>query len=405
MGSLLLAYKINAGLINILKGSISIVNPTIDSEKFLDLSTKFALHEEWIQKGCPTDKRPEKPIPGYFALASQNGDAYGFYRRSLFPYLSEARGNQQFFREFSQIITECEEKYPEAMALFWQAHNMTSEKFLGQWDNLFERFESTKLTHQNCFKYQQRYEIEHTLIFLAQLRQICSKKGFDKTLDRFRDNQKKLRKGVVAKYIVDGFENYHKVKKLILTAYNPKLRNLIGHNNYKISGNQIDSLEEQYTVTGAEFWNSYISLQEVQNGILWLLSRPKTVNLELAKYGVVAVGFELEDPIANPASMRIFQIHPFRTIDPKANWLNRVTFSVKGGILSTNLNTVGNHSGEITESLTKFLKCVKHENQVNVKVIPIMPCIHKECESFETNWGIYCQYGNTFIKVVPAVVV
>jgi hypothetical protein len=381
------------------------VNKIIDSEKYLDLSTKFALHEEWVQKGCPTDKRPETTIPGYFALASQNGDAYGFYRRSLLPYLSEARGKQHFFQEFSQIITECEVNYPEAMALFWQAHNLPTEKFIGQWDNLFERFESTKLAHENCFKYQQKYEIEHPLIFLAQLRQICSKKGFDKTLNRFRDNQKKLKKGVVANYIVDGFENYSKVKELILTAYNPKLRNLIGHNNYKISGNQINSLEEPYTVTGTEFWNSYISLQEVQNVILWLLSGPKTVDLELAKYGVAAVGFELEDAIANPSSMYIFQIHPFRTIDPKANWLNRIRFSVKGGVLNTNLSPVDNHSGEISESLTQFLKSVKQENQVIVKIIPIMPCIHKKCEPIETGWGTYCQYGNTFKKVVPAIVV
>jgi hypothetical protein len=83
------------------------MNKIIGSEKFFIYSNKFAIHEAWIQQGCPEEKTPSSTIPGYSALASQNIEAYRFYRQSLLPYLSEVRGNELFFKELRQLIIDC----------------------------------------------------------------------------------------------------------------------------------------------------------------------------------------------------------------------------------------------------------------------------------------------------------
>lgn len=376
----------------------------IDSEMFLDLVNKFAMHEEWIQKGCSSDDIPDSTILGYFALASQNGDAYGLFRRSMLPYLSEARGNQSLFRELCQCITDCEEKYPEDMTQFWMAHNAPSEKFKGQWNNLFDRFENTDLTHENCFKYQQKYEIEYPLVVFTQLRQLCSGNGFDEDLDRFRDAKRKLKKGVMANYIVDGFNSYPKVKEMLTTAYDSKLRNIIGHNTYIISDDNISSLEENYNISMTQFWQKYIKLQEVQNAILWLLSKPQNTNHELSKYGVASIGFDLDGIDSDFPSMYIFQINPFRHIDINAKWLEMIQFSIENRTLITTLSNVDKHCGYITDKLNLLLIKIREVGQIRVNIIPIMPCIHEDCDSVITKWGTYCQYGKQHVSVVPATV-
>lgn len=149
----------------------------IDPEKFLSLSSRFAAHERWVQEGCPIGRKPLDTVPGYLALASQDPKAYGLYRDYMLLYLADLNGYGDFFNQFIKLITECESKYPAKMTLFWKGHENPSEKFREQWKNLFDPFTTPSLTHQNCYKYQQKYEVEFVLIALAQLRQINSGKA------------------------------------------------------------------------------------------------------------------------------------------------------------------------------------------------------------------------------------
>ena len=148
------------------------MNKTVSLEKFLIFNKKFAIHEEWIQRGCSAVKTPSNTVPGYYALATQNTEAYSFYRRSLLPYLSKARGNKIFFVEFKSLLDECKRKYTKDMIQFERFHQTPSEKFKGQWLNLFDRFIDTSLTHENCYLYLQKYEVEIFLLFLTQLRHL-----------------------------------------------------------------------------------------------------------------------------------------------------------------------------------------------------------------------------------------
>ena len=380
------------------------MNQTIDLEKYLSLSNKFAIHEEWIQQGCPADKTPSSTVPGYLALASQNIEAYAFYRRSLLPYLSQARGNQLFFKEFCQIITECKQKHAEDMIQFEQFHNAPSEKFKGQWANLFDRFIDTNLNHTNCYKYLQKYEVEYFLVVLAQLRQISSGNGFDDKLHRFLDRTGNFKKGVLANYIVDGFQGYLEVKKMLTKAYNAKLRNIIGHNNYKIAGVELTSLEEDYTITKKNFFESYLCLQEIQNAILWLLLGGQSKNNELCQFGVTSVGFDVKNSDSQDSKIYIFQINSFRIIDPKADWIKTIQFELKGEKLITTLSEVDAHHGIMTQELGSFLKKVDAQGQVHVSIVPVMPCFHEGCQTIETAWGTFCQYDDQFDIVAQAVV-
>jgi hypothetical protein len=376
----------------------------IDPDKFITLATKFAEHERWIQGGCSEGKEPSDPMPAFLALASQDPKAYGLYRDYMLLYLADLNGYGDFFNQFLKLITECESKYPAEMALFWKAHENPTEKFREQWRNLFDPFTTSSLTHQNCYKYQQKYEVEFVLIVLAQLRQINSGKSFDASLDRFCDNKGKFKKGVIANYIIDGFQKSPKIKNILNSAYDPKLRNIIGHNEYKICNDAIKSLDGKYTVKEHQFFYSYRCLQEVHNAILWLFSHDRSPNKKIAYCGVPSIGFDLDMSGTKLPNLIVYQINTFRQLDPEAEWLKEVVFSIDNGIITTSVSLSDKHYCKYTENLEAFIKYAIKAGKINVNLYPIMPCVHKEDHAIKTDWGEFCLYGSFQNIVVPVVV-
>jgi hypothetical protein len=319
-------------------------------------------------------------------------------------YLADLRGNGDFYNQFIKLVSECEINHPTEMSRFWKAHRNPAVKFKEQWRNLFDPFTTCCLTHENCYKYQQKYEVEFVLIVLAQLRQINSGKGFDASLNGFRDNKGKFKKGVIANHVIEGFQEFSEIKKMLSKAYDPKLRNIIGHNEYKIVNDIISSIEGEYTITGNQFFASYLSLQEVHNATLWLFSHDHIPNKKYASYGVPSIGFNLDMSLIKLPSLIVYQINTFRQIDFKATWLTEVVFSIKNGIITTSFSSAEKHQGEFTEELKGFINKAIDLGKINVSLIPIMPCVHKEDHAIRTHWGEFCQYGSIHKIVVPVVV-
>lgn len=379
------------------------MNPDIDHDKFLALSRSFASHEKWIQSGCPVDNIPVNSVPGYLALASQNPAAYALYRHSIFLYLAELRGNEAFYKQLKNLIADMEEKSPNKMSRFWQLYQLPDKNFKEQWNNLFDPFLSVALSHDNCFKYLQKYEIEFVLIVFAQLRQIDSGKGLDFSLNRFRDSNGKLRKGAVIDYITKGFNRYPAIKRILVDAYNSNLRNIIGHNEYKIVDREIKSLDGKITVSEKQFFSAYIALQEIQNAVLWLFVHEREPNLKFASYGIPSIGFDTNTLNGEWPNLIVYQIDTFRQLDFQASWLRQVEFSIEEGTLTTFLQSPDIHQGKIIEDLETFLHRVNRTQKIRVKLVPVMPCVHKDDHSIRTKWGNFCLHGPIHEVVIPAV--
>jgi len=374
---------------------------SIDENKRLDLLHRFVSHERWVQSGCPPDSPPADVVPGYSLLSSQAPGAYGLYRNSLVSYLGELRGYGDFYEQLETLVADNERDHPGEIAGFWQTHHLPDTKFIEQWRNLFDPQQSAGLTHQNCFRYQQKYEVELPLVVLAQLRQINSEGVLDIALDRFRDRTGKFKKGVIADYIVAGLGTYPALVRVVKEAYQPKLRNTIGHNEYCLVGDEIRSLDGQITVTSDQFFRAYLSLQEVHNAIVWLLARERTPNVELARYGILSIGFRPNQSGRLPV-MDVLQLEPFRQLDMQATWLTNVKFEVHSDTLHTHLDSAPIQEGVVNKDLRSWLKEVQEIGKVKCELIPVMPCVHIASHFIHSPWGEFCEHGPAIQIIIPA---
>lgn len=378
---------------------------TINEEKYLKLASRFARHEQWVQSGCPEAVLPEDPVPGYTVLSHENPLAYGLYRDSLLIFFAQFHGNRQIFSELDKLINNNEKQHAKEMESFWQAHREPTDKFRVQWGNLFYPYITTSLTPENCFKYQQKYEVEFPLITLAQLGLITAKGIFDQTLTRFQDRAGKHKKGVLVDYILMQLRPYPNLFRVLEWAYNPRLRNTIGHNEYQIVSDEIKSIDGNIKVTKVEFFRGLLALQDVQNAVLWLMVRQRVPNIELAKCGIHSIGFG-EYQSEGLSTLEVFQLEPFRSLDEQAKWLTDIYFEMlHPGKVRYSLASTTMREGPTNEKVLAWLKVAQERNKVLCIFRSTMPCVHNEEHYIDTPLGEYCEQGPAFHTTVPVEVV
>jgi hypothetical protein len=298
------------------------------------------------------------------------------------------------------LIEDTKRKHPEEMERLWAADDLDMAKFRKQWTNLFDPVWPPGLTHATCFKYQQKYEVELPLVFFAQLCQI-KRDNTDLSMSSFRDRTGKLRKGVVVDYILEALKGYPAVVFVLGDAYQARLRNTIGHNEYSLVGNEIRSLDGRTVVRADEFFRALLALQEVQNAVIWLFHRQSHPSIELARFGILSIGF-MRDQVQGLPAMHIFQLEPFRRLDERASWLTEIQFEVLNSALATTLGSAPIQQGSLNEDLCSWLTRANNVGRIHCELIAAMPCFHTEKHFIQTPWGEFCQRGSATSLVVPA---
>ena len=346
---------------------IKINKNLIDYQYLNDLTSRFYFHEKWINNRCPINSKPVNPIKEYFLLSKQNIRAYDYYRHKLHYFIRHVKNSSNHMDELLLLFEKnIKVRNSEMQYVFFYFNSLdTFERFRNQFQNtiqIFNSFENETITHEKIFLYQQKYEIEFFLIVMLQLRNIYIKGTYDHNLNRFRDRKGKLKKGVMADFITGGLKDFPALEAICKKAYDPKIRNIVGHNEYYLQNETIYSLDKSITLTREDFLESLYALQELQNAILWLimtyLSNQKIS--EFAKCGVVSIGYVPIEKGKIPEIV-LYQIWPFFELSLKTDWLKMITLTKKSkNILTSILDTI--YKVFAGNSLYKINTCLWEES-------------------------------------------
>lgn len=373
----------------------------LNKDRWTKLQVDWLQHERWVQSGCP--KGHTLRVPGYAEVA-QDGVAYRFYRHSLVPFLAEAgrfQGTHKELRELLSELLDCAESTTQKMLRDFEG---PQDKFKIQWNNLFDIKFIGPLSTSATSLYLRKFEVEMPLRFLAHLRQLDSEGTYDNGLSRFLDNKGKLKKGVVANYIAEGFSRFPTLRRVLKLAYDTKLRNAIAHNEYQIlDESRIRGLDGSFSLNLSDFTKHLFALQTIQNAVLWLLSGQDFDErdlIQLRSSGIVSVAW-VPKLASNPPELVIFQLGSFFELDPKASWLTEAHFQCDEHSVRTRIGPARELAGKMVAPVPEVLALVQSTGSVLCRVISIMPCIHQH-ESLPLNGSLYCRTGPEAGLEVPA---
>ncbi|MCX5781807.1 MAG: hypothetical protein NT145_03755 [Elusimicrobia bacterium] len=365
---------------------------TLIDQKLIDeLTLRFGRHEDWINSGCETNKRPENPIKEYFLLGKQNTKAYNYYRHKLYYFIRWARNSSKYIDEISDLFKIAKKNAieMEKLASFVKTEDI-HRKFKNQFHNSIEIFDeniSKIINHKIIYFYQQKYEIEFVLIFLFQLINIIMKGSYDSDLNKFRDTKGKLIKGKIIENIISGTKSFPEIKKIIEKAYNKDLRNTIGHNEYRLKNECVYSMDGKITISKDKFMESLFVLQEIQNAVLWLIFTyfdEDDLN-ETKKCGIVSIGYS---PNGMSPKIYLFQLWPFFEISD-ASWIEEVSINVEKERMETKIWDGSIFTGEYDKDMREWVEtATKNKNNVEISLIAVLPNIFLGENLMQTpEWG------------------
>ncbi len=363
---------------------------------------RYWLHEKWVQQECPIEAAPSEDdaIGWYGWLMEQEPEAYTLFRIALGEYLCETQGFGAMLSDVKRLFSDCDRMYPQEMMHFWSHYEDPPLEFNAQWRNIWPISTRMAFEPTDLFWYQEKYEVDLFLVVLAQLRSIRLGSGWDEYLCNLRDSRGKLKKGVAVDFVLGGLGGYAGLHRDLEIAYDPRLRNTIGHNMYTVVDNTLKSLDGEIEVSVLEFVDACLALQNVQNSILWMLSRKQIDLRPLVGCGVVTTML-LGDGDRVPVSL---QLAPFFEIDSEAAWLDQVCVAWDDGddTFVLQLPHTSGYGAAISQPLAADL-LTACGTRVAWSLLPVMPCIHHGHKSIETPWGPVCVQGGAVVKEVELI--
>ncbi len=380
----------------------------ISKKRIKDLEKKFSLYENWLLSGQPDPMPTNIPLE-YVKLSEQSPKAYVFYRQSMIKFVKELSGKFDIYNELKGLIDNLKRmdinNYQKIIDHFNSAELLEKTKY--KWANVFDilsSFKSNEITHQGCFYYQQKYEIDIFLYFLTVIRKYLTKNDVDFTLAEFRDKNQSLRKGAMVNYIIADFKNYPRILNAVKSAYNHKLRNTIGHNNYKIQNGVLKSLDNTISVSRDEFFEACYFIQEIQNAIVWVMSNLycQSIANSVKECGVASTFFSFD---TKESVINLYQLWSFFNIDLEKKWLEKIIIKNIGNELQVNLTKNIYYKGEMTPEFSKWYELIKDAREINLIVTPIVPYTGDRKAKINLKWGEYQSNGENYECKLPVEII
>lgn len=363
-----------------------------------DLIEKFITYENWVLSEF-AEPRPENIPLEYLKLFNQKPNAYSIYRQSLLKFIKVLSGEYDVFQTLNDLIerlqTRNRDLYEQVIDYF--INGRFSYNTNREWKNAFQisrNLEYNEITHDSCFYYQAKYEIDVFLHFLAVIGFLYKDNIINLDLPSFRDKKGAFKKGLLIDVIEQKLDDFPILVKIIKKAYIPKLRNTIGHNKYIIEDGNLTSIDSSINISRDEFFDACYNIQELHNAILWIFSNAEC-NRYLNSYrdcGVLSIAFDIEDAIPK---MYLFQLWCFYEIDPHKKWLQKIIFRKENNKLITEISENLFYRGSI-QHLKSLLKKVREKNIIKVEIISIIPFLGDENKKITFDCGVFQLQENSF---------
>lgn len=338
----------------------------------MNLRDRILSFEHWVSSDFELDE-PVVYQRELLKLFSENKDAFSYYRNWLFTFLLN-REERDALIEFKSILDfkVGTSKHDQLLKHFLEDNS--SRIFSQKRINAFAialQSPNSNLNQNTCFLYQQYYEIE--TLFLALYSFIILNKSdmIETALSNFKDRNGKLRKGVLIDNLKSKLIHYPLIHNLFEAAYNSKIRNIIGHNNYKITGDTIESLDDSsIKLSKIEIFKSIYSIQSLNNYLLNYFSGKSILNHNLQNAGVLGIAFSLEDEIP---VLSIFQLSCFYHLGD-FQWSDKIIFNICNNELETNFEfqspIIGAYSNELEQI---WFNPLREMTKLKIYLTPIVP--------------------------------
>ena len=364
-----------------------------------DLRHKILNFENWISSGLKGDCPDNIPIE-LMKLIKESGDTYSMYRNYLYQTLYICDNGNELIKEFDEFMS-CSDNLSEHEDIInFYSDDKNVEVFQDKRFNVFEiSLEKPKngISQNACFIYQSYYEIETILIIFASVGILNTSNQLDLKLHNLRDKKGKLRKGNCIDFIKPKLRNYPLLQKTFDNAYNIQLRNTIGHNDYRITENTIQSLDKKIKVTQDDFFQSLYNIQNLNNLLVNYFST-KIIDTDLLlDSGVISIGCGISD---NNAILIVHQLECFFELDNKKDWLENVEFTIDSYNVRTNVNAKSTLVGKYDNRFQEWLKTVKSEKLLSVLIQSVRPRMNESVEFITLDFGEFEVLNNEIEKEV-----
>ncbi|MDN4165736.1 hypothetical protein QWY31_09495 [Cytophagales bacterium LB-30] len=303
----------------------------------------------------------------------ENKEAFFYYRNWLFTLLLNSE-EQDILSEFKNILDlkVGTSKHDQLLKHF--LGNNSSEIFSQKRINIFEivlQTPNSNLNQNTCFLYQQYFEIEVIFLVLYSFITLNESDTIETELNNFKDRGGRLKKGALIDNLKHKLRPYPLTHKLFEAAYNSKIRNIIGHNNYKIVGDAIESLEDStIKLSKLEVFKSIYSMQSLNNYLLNYFSNKSILNDDLQNSGILGMAFGLED---EQPVLSIFQLSCFYHLGD-FQWADKIIFSIRNNELETDFGFRPPMIGLFSEELEKkWFNPLRETKKLRIYLTPIVP--------------------------------
>ena len=369
-----------------------------------NLSISFIAYENWILGGCRETEFPPYFPREYFLISGRSMPAYDYYRDVLYHYVKQARGEGRVLDDIQELYTEAETRSPNEMRLLNEYCDSDDfgNQFTTQYSNVFEQTVgiSREITHNVLHAYQAKYEIVGILFILENLLRIREGQLFDRQLEYLSDSRGRMLKGRAVNSVFTRLENKPNLKHLFGLGYFRDLRNTVGHNEYRITGNHIESLDGNISISKEEFFKSFDAIMDLQNVVKWVFSirRKRTSIPHLSQQGLLTVMFRRFELLFN--TITCYQLWCFSNEDHNKCWLKSIGFSRMGTDLRTTLTEAAKTQGALEPGLEFQISRLEIGDKLRCRIIPISPYIDPRKEPIFLDCGMFEKAGPSIDKEI-----
>jgi tetratricopeptide (TPR) repeat protein len=373
---------------------------------------KLIINENSIIEPDSSISVPE----GYRHTIKQGNVCFTFYRLNIAVYCRAYYDDSGIFDELQEIIsimkTNTLNEYNQLVSFICTTDIIG--KLKSRWANFIESINENILNkesikHSNLASYQYKYEIGEVLEVMAIVRKLITNNVLDLNLQVYRDREGKIKKGVLVDYICNGFNNYPILKSEFEKAYVPKLRNFIGHNNYKIVDNNIIDLDNSnFSMSSQEFYESSVSLINLQNTILWFF---QMMTIESYVPSILDSGIIELMLFVNKDNCILdviaFQLWCFYDYDNNFEWVSNINICKSENKFKIYFSKETTFDEIIFETLTLKQYDYLFEQKIakaNIKLFSIAPLINvdnKDLELINIKGEVFQILGEYYEKEVP----
>lgn len=304
----------------------------------------FFILEEWISAGRPPDKLDVASLPPEHRILTElDGPAFEYYRAcmlALFEEIGHRRPDASIMRS---LLVRAAALDPAGYRAFvvraWTSHS----RFATQRNNAYLQVRKLRDSSgpaddvqgqlRTCLKaWADYYEVDFVLWFLGVLARGISTRSLRP--DTFGGPDTVTAQGSLVEQVGNALAalSLHQLQVLHADAYDPELRNVAGHNDFRIEGHTRADATVVDHKTGRRWSFQEITKRLVAAQVLGEVVMAGTawahdVHLvedptRLAQRGVVTTAFgQHMDPQSIPIVV-IDQLWCFRDLDPAGTWLD-----------------------------------------------------------------------------------